>query len=227
MTARAHGTRVKYVVEHCRCAPCRDASRRYERERLARHRPMFRIRHVGGGRWIVCHQRRGTLPERFTARADASALCDAMNAESRALGFTPEPLWAAPGLVTSVRRELRSLAARGVGLRRVAMLLGCSRSRLLELVHDRSYHPNRPRHRRLKFVTAQRILGLGPAGTPAPGAIVPAADTWRRVEVLRTRGLSKAAIARALGKQTPALQLGRERVLARNAAAVAALTGGC
>ena len=31
---RQHGTRAKYVVEKCRCEPCTDANRRYQRERL-------------------------------------------------------------------------------------------------------------------------------------------------------------------------------------------------
>lgn len=31
--SRAHGTRAKYTIEACRCDECRDASRRYERER--------------------------------------------------------------------------------------------------------------------------------------------------------------------------------------------------
>lgn len=37
-THRAHGTYVKYVIEHCHCEPCRKANREYERERQRRMR---------------------------------------------------------------------------------------------------------------------------------------------------------------------------------------------
>ncbi len=35
---RAHGTYVKYVVERCHCAPCKEANRAYEAERVRRKR---------------------------------------------------------------------------------------------------------------------------------------------------------------------------------------------
>lgn len=35
---RQHGTRAKYVVEHCRCEPCKDANRRYNRQRQRNER---------------------------------------------------------------------------------------------------------------------------------------------------------------------------------------------
>lgn len=39
MSVREHGTHAKYVVDRCKCEPCRDANRRYE---LARRRAMAR-----------------------------------------------------------------------------------------------------------------------------------------------------------------------------------------
>lgn len=38
---RDHGTYTKYVVEHCRCDPCRNANRDYERERKKRTAPPY------------------------------------------------------------------------------------------------------------------------------------------------------------------------------------------
>jgi hypothetical protein len=35
---RQHGTRAKYVVEKCRCEPCKDANRRYNRDRQRNER---------------------------------------------------------------------------------------------------------------------------------------------------------------------------------------------
>lgn len=37
MSHREHGTYVKYVIERCRCGPCRAANRTYERERTRRN----------------------------------------------------------------------------------------------------------------------------------------------------------------------------------------------
>lgn len=40
-THREHGTHVKYVIDVCRCEPCREANRAYERERRARIEPAY------------------------------------------------------------------------------------------------------------------------------------------------------------------------------------------
>lgn len=38
---RQHGTHVKYVIDKCRCEPCREGNRIYERERAARLTPPY------------------------------------------------------------------------------------------------------------------------------------------------------------------------------------------
>jgi hypothetical protein len=54
-------------------------------------------------------------------------------------------------------------------------------------------------------------------------ALVPAKRTWERIEWLLDEGFTKSRIALELGRKTRALQLNREWVTARNAAAVEAL----
>lgn len=41
MTHRAHGTHARYALDRCRCDPCRDAHRAYERARRARLEPAY------------------------------------------------------------------------------------------------------------------------------------------------------------------------------------------
>lgn len=53
--------------------------------------------------------------------------------------------------------------------------------------------------------------------------MVPAGRTWRRINQLLEEGFSKARLARELGMHTPALQIGKTRVLACTELAVAKL----
>jgi hypothetical protein len=218
---RAHGTRTKYVHDHCRCLLCRIANARYASAIYTRtRRRPWRCRCVGGGRlWLVTNDA-GAVELRTTDRTAAIERRDELNATARA-GAVDEPHWASPAMA---RRHLCALVARGIGLRRIAVVAGVSRSRLTELLRGHACRPDRPRRRRCKASTVERILAVQTTAHAA-GARVPAAETWSRIEALRTAGWSKARIARALGKQRAALQLGRRYVLERNAAAVRGLTG--
>lgn len=68
------------------------------------------------------------------------------------------------------------------------------------------------------------VLEVWPADA-ADGAYVDARATWRLIDDLLAHGWTRTRIARALGStaRTPALQLGRDRVTAAHARAVAAL----
>lgn len=219
---RAHGTRTKYMHDGCRCLPCRLANTRYETERYARTAPPWRVRCVGIHRkYLVQHRETKSIDLRTFDAAEAFARRDALNAQAKSIDLR-EPLWASPGTVGAVRRHLATLAAGGVSLRRVEALAGVSRTRLLEVKNQRTYHHDRPRRRRLRQETAERILGVQTIATPAAGARVPAGPTWALIDALLARGVSKTAIARALGSRakTPALQLRRDFVLQRSADAV-------
>jgi hypothetical protein len=212
-----HGTRSRYVTMKCRCAPCRQANSRYQCQLEKQHRPWpYRTRHVGGGWWLVVHCETKFEVDRSRDRSWAEATRDQLNAEiDRA-----QPVWASPALTGQVRVHLRRLRQLGIGLHRVAQLTGLSRSRLTEILAGRAHRKNRPRKRRMKYSTAQRILAT--PIVPAGGALVAAGPTWERIAALRAAGWTKRRIAQAIGRVCQ-LQLRRTYVLARNAAAIAAL----
>lgn len=224
-SARAHGTRTKFVHDKCRCMPCKLANTRYETARYARTAPPWRTRCVTRHRlYLVQHRETKAIELRTYDRDEAFARRDALNTAAKATDLR-EPLWASPGTAHAVRRHLAVLAAHGISIKRVAALTGISSTRLLEVKNRRSYHSDRPRRRRLRQDTAERILGVQTIAKPAAGAVVPAGPTWKLIDRLLARGITRSAIARALGStaKTPALQLRRDFVLQRNADAVAAV----
>jgi hypothetical protein len=75
---------------------------------------------------------------------------------------------------------------------------------------------------KIRARSERRILAVTPA-CRGDAALVPAGPTWERIEWLLDEGFTKGRIALELGRKTRALQLNREWVTARNAAAVEAL----
>lgn len=114
------------------------------------------------------------------------------------------------------RRHLRWLARQGIGLRTVEDITGLNRKTLAE-IRDGTSQRTRP-------ATAERILAVG-KHRARDGAYVDAAPTWKLIDDLLAHGWTRSAIARQLGStaEQPALQLGRDRVTAANARAVAEL----
>jgi hypothetical protein len=224
--ARPHGTRTKYVWDGCRCFACRLANGAYENARAAARiaRAPWRVRHIRTtAEWYVRNQVTGETDYRGPSQREAYEIRDALNALGRAQS-DDEPLWADAGLVREVREHLGALAAAGIGLRQVSKASGISRHRLQEIARGTSSRGDRPRRRRLKYATAQRILVVG-AAAPAAGALVCARETWRLIEELLAAGLRRYEIAAALGStaKAPALQLQKTRVRRTTAAAVRAL----
>lgn len=113
-----------------------------------------------------------------------------------------------------VRRHLRWLETKGVGLRTISRRARVARSSLIELRSGA--------RRRCARETEKRILLVFPADA-ADSALIDAAPTWRLINELRAQGHTKTSIARSLGCGSPALQLGRNRITARNARRVKAL----
>ena len=109
------------------------------------------------------------------------------------------------------RRHLLMLSRRGVGRRMVRAASDVAQTVLQDIRTGRK--------RRIRARTERRILAVTPA-CRGDAALVPAADTWRRIEWLLEEGFTKARIARELGAKRPALQLRRDRVTARTAAKV-------
>lgn len=119
------------------------------------------------------------------------------------------------GLVraTRARHAIERLARAGIGRHSIARVSGIPASTVFAIRHRRKL--------RIRAETERAILGVS-AGAVANGAIVDGVRVWRQLEDLVTHFGSKAAVARALGYATPALQI-RRRCLARTARAVAAL----
>jgi RNA polymerase sigma factor (sigma-70 family) len=115
---------------------------------------------------------------------------------------------------TPVREHLEWLAAHGVGKRAVAAASGVALSAIDDLRQNRT--------RLVDQSTAEQILAVTPAAL-APGALVDATAAHADVDRLLAAGWTRAAIAAALGSNTPALQLGRTRVKASTAARLAEL----
>jgi hypothetical protein len=114
------------------------------------------------------------------------------------------------GLVDAgaARRHIRALAKTGVGRRAVAAACDVS----LTVIEDVKSGAKR----QIRARTEKRILAVTKDAI-ADHATVSAKATWRRIDTLIEEGFSKAELARRLGFKRPALQFGRERVLARTA----------
>lgn len=122
-----------------------------------------------------------------------------------------------------VRDHIKALSRQGIGRRQVSKLAGVSNSMLATLLYGRwRGGSKRPPSQRVNRDIAARILAIGP-NQHANHALVNAAPVWRQVDELLAFGVKKAWIANAIGLETRALQLGKERVTARNARRVAAV----
>lgn len=117
------------------------------------------------------------------------------------------------GLVPAqkARRHLLRLSKLGIGRRAVAAATDISQTILSRIKNGE--------RRQIRKRTQDRILAVT-TDAASDSAVVPAATTWRQLEELIEEGFSKAELARRLGYSSPALQLRRDRVLARTAARV-------
>lgn len=106
------------------------------------------------------------------------------------------------------RRHLRKLSRAGIGRRAVADASDISAT----IIHEIGIG----RRRRIRAGTERQILRVDTSAR-ADHSTVPAGRTWQRIRRLLEEGFSKAELARRLGYKTPALQLNRRQVLAKNA----------
>lgn len=112
------------------------------------------------------------------------------------------------------RRHLFHLSRHGVGQWAVCHATDIARSMIHEIKNgDRL---------RIRARTERKILAVTTA-VRADHSFVPATAAWRLISRLLEEGYTKAGIARALGYRTPALQLRRDRITARNEQRVFAL----
>jgi hypothetical protein len=202
----AHGSRARYVTG-CRCAECRAANTRAYHALQAK--ALAAVAELG-----TTAAPAGPCPgvEGKPCAAGSRLRCDSKGGVCGTCRV--QLVW--NGLVDAkpVRAHLRKLSRRGVGYKSVADAADVGQTTVAEILSGAK--------RRIRSQAAKRILAVT-AEALADHAIVDARATWKLLDDLIERGVSKAEIARRLGMKTPALQLRRSRVLARTAYAVARL----
>ena len=200
ISERPHGTRARYV-QGCRCDDCRAANTAAYHERKRRSREIVGAGNVTPGE--VCPGIDGEpCPHGTKLRADSLRVC----------GRCRDRLaWNGLVSATPARRHLRNLARAGVGYRQAADAAGVAASVVAKIRSGE--------RRRIRKHTADRLLEVD-AGAAADHAVVDGAETRRMLRELEPEFLTKGRLARALGYQTDALQIGRGRVLARTEARV-------
>lgn len=203
-----HGTRARYVTG-CRCDECRAANTRAYHDRQARARAAaaeaITKRNPSDG---TCPGLKGKRCQREGTKLYKNAV-GGICANCRA-----SLVWNGLVLAGGVRRHLAKLHALGVGYKSVADAASVGHTSLCEILSGRKRKIRRQAELRILAVTAEAI---------ADHAIVDGAATWQLLDELIARGFRKSEIAKRLGMKMPALQIGRNRVLARTAYAVAKL----
>lgn len=111
----------------------------------------------------------------------------------------------------AARRHILGLAARGIGYKAVAAAADVPTSIVFGIRAGKRPNVRRQSEQRILAVTIEAV---------SDAAIVSAAPAWRMIRELLDEGFTKKELARRLGYQTGALQLGRDRMLARNASRV-------
>lgn len=229
--AFACGTRAAYV-RGCRCEACRAANTAYAREREARRRRELAERLVGNvdeGQSGAAQVVREWTPRGGRRRLRRySRPCPGLGGGPCAWGsylrkdsfggicHECRNLATRDDLVSTSRARAHLLWLRGLGVGRnsVSEASGISRS----LVHAIASGAVR----QVRARTERALLAVDES-CRADGALVPAAPAWRNVRRLLAAGWSRAAIAQALGNETPALQVGRGAVRLRTADRLARL----
>lgn len=160
---------------------------------LAANRPHGdRLRYMGGCRCDECRQA-NTDYERSRKKARAAGDWNGIVSAGKA------------------RAHLAKLSKRNVGRRAVGDVTDISDTVLSNIISGRK--------RCIRARTERLILAVT-TEVAANHALIPAAKTWALINELIGNGYTKAALANMLGKEMPALQLGKEQVLVRTAHAV-------
>lgn len=119
--------------------------------------------------------------------------------------------WVDPG---RSREHLLELVEAGCGVRTISRVSGVSRTTLNALLTgkpDESIPGGRRPLRRVHADTERRLLAVRSDDVRPPDT-VDAREVWTQIEEMVDFGISRARIARAMGKKKPALQLSRDQV---------------
>ena len=115
-----------------------------------------------------------------------------------------------------VRLHIHELRRRGIGTRTIAEYSDVGRSCITEIASGRKTQ--------VRKKTADAILAVDRTCV-RDGSLVPAGKTWNLINWMLDEGFTKARIAKELGRERPALQIGRRRVTAKTAVSVRRLHG--
>lgn len=187
-----------------------------------------RLRVVGASGYVApdSHRPHGTRAK-YAIEGCRCEPCTAANSayearRQRAIA-RPDEVWLPYVPADRARRHVQRLAAAGVGHKQVAVAAGLGHGTVAKLLYGVPGRRQRP-SQRIRPATEAAILAVT-AGDAAAGARIPAGPTWALLDDLLARGFTKSWLARALGStaKTPALQVGRDLVLASTARAVAEL----
>lgn len=151
-----------------------------------------RLRYVGGCRCDDCRQA-NTAYER--ARSQARADGD----------------WNGIVSADAARKHLVKLSKKGIGRRAVAAASDVGETVLCDI--------RRGTKRNIRARTERRILSVT-EGAASDRALIDAGPTWKLINQLLAVGFTKTRLAHELGRKTPALQLNKHKITARNAYAV-------
>lgn len=215
-----HGTRGRYVAG-CRCDDCRASNTRAYHERMARAKELAAALNPGPPDGTVAKRKgAGQVMERPRCpgipRVGSCPYGSGLRADSvGGICSRCREMLAWNGLVDAgrARRHLAKLSRAGVGTKSVSLACDVSRTILVEIQQGRK--------KQIRATSEKRILAVT-AGAAADGAQISAAATWKILDGLLERGWTRTELARRLGSRSdaPALQVRRDRVLARTALAV-------
>jgi hypothetical protein len=165
-------------------------------ELASRHPHGVRIRYMGGCRCLQCRMANSNYEkERRLARTtgDWNGIVD----------------------TAAARAHIKKLARKGVGYKMVAAAASVNKSIVFAIKNGR--RPN------ARARTVRSILAVTPDVSRGDAALVPAASTWRLINLLLEEGYTKGMLAKLLGRQRAALQIRKVRVTLRTREEVRAL----
>jgi hypothetical protein len=213
-----HGTRARYVAG-CRCDDCREANRLAYHERQARAKaaaiaavpsspaPIAKPWTAPDGTIKLRTYRRACpgpggagCPYGTHLRKDSTGgLCERCRLRLVYNGLVP---------ATAARAHLRALSRAGIGRRAVQAATDLSGTIL--------GHIRTGRRKNIRASTEARILAVDAAAIADHGCVA-GGRTWRTIRKLLGYGLTRGEIAQRLGAERPALQIRKDRVLAKTA----------
>lgn len=217
-----HGTRARYVGAKCRCDECRAANAAYYHERQAIARAaatelspeptagfMHSTRDVNGKKRVRVYKKGcpgvegKPCPHYSYLRKDSiGGVCGKCRVR---LSYN--------GLVDAkpVRKHLRKLSRRGVGYKQVADAACVSLTVTAKVLSGEK--------KQVRADTAKKILAVD-IGAKADHSLVDAKATWKLIRQMLNEDYTKRRLAQELGFKSPALQIGKKKILARTALAV-------